>query len=122
MITLRELARALGGEITSGKVLCSGPGHSRADRSLQIVLDPGMPGGFAVHSYAGDDFRDCRDYVRRALGLSPFKPGDDHNEWTRPDRASRLKTVDLSARAMEIWHGAAHPLSMAHEISSVWAK
>jgi hypothetical protein len=70
--TLQSWARALGGEIYGDSVLCPGPGHGAEDRSLSVKL--GKDGEPIVHSFAGDDWRTCRDYVREKLGLSPFKP------------------------------------------------
>jgi hypothetical protein len=69
MSDLRALARALGGEISGRQVLAPGPGHGRLDRSLSIRFDPAAPGGFVVHSFAGDDPFACKDYVRERLGL-----------------------------------------------------
>lgn len=43
-----------------------GPGHSSADRSLKIADRDG--GGVLVHSFAGDNWRRCKDYLRE-LGL-----------------------------------------------------
>lgn len=67
----RSLARALGGDaINAYQVVCPGPGHSAKDRSLSVFLDPNSPNGFRVHPHApGDDWRECRDYVRDRLGL-----------------------------------------------------
>jgi Toprim domain-containing protein len=71
----RTLARLLGGEVAGhNKVLCPGPGHSRRDRSLQVTLSDDADDGFLVHSFAGDDWRTCRDEVRGRLGLSPRAP------------------------------------------------
>lgn len=67
--SLREIAAALGGEVTRGSVSAPGPGHSRRDRSLSIRPSVNSPEGFLVFSHAGDDFRECRDYVRLRLGL-----------------------------------------------------
>jgi hypothetical protein len=66
----RILARIMGGDVT-GRDSCNvpGPGHSPADRSLSIRIDPTDPLGFKVHSFAGDDWQVCRDYVAAALGL-----------------------------------------------------
>ena len=62
MHDLRTLARMLGGEIAGrDKVLCPGPGHSRRDRSLQVTLQANAPEGFIVHSFAGDNWLQCRD-------------------------------------------------------------
>jgi hypothetical protein len=67
-------AHRLGGEV-SGRdtILCPGPGHSPTDRSLAVKLDPTAPDGFVTYSHAGDDWRQCKDYVREALGLSAFR-------------------------------------------------
>jgi hypothetical protein len=70
--TLQSWARALGGEICGTQVLCPGPGHSAEDRSLSVKI--GKDGQPLVHSFAGDDPITCKDHVRKALGLPPFKP------------------------------------------------
>ncbi len=67
MIDLRSAARALGGELQGRRILCPGPGHSRHDRSLSVTF---TGDGFVCHSFAGDDWRDCRDHVKALLGLS----------------------------------------------------
>jgi putative DNA primase/helicase len=67
----RDAARRLGGEVAGrDTILCPGPGHSPKDRSLSVKLDLGAQDGFVVYSYAGDDWRKCREYVLTALGLS----------------------------------------------------
>ena len=71
MMDIRTAARALGGEVVGrGKILCPGPGHSRYDRSLSVHVDNHAPDGFAVHSFAGDDWQACKDHVRQMLGVS----------------------------------------------------
>lgn len=73
IIDVKSAAAILGGDTFRGnRVLCPGPGHSKSDRSLQIVFK--ADGTFTVTSYAGDDFRDCRDYVKARLGLSDDQP------------------------------------------------
>jgi hypothetical protein len=70
----RAVAHALGGSASGRRnVLAPGPGHSHADRSLSIQIDPAAPDGFRLHSFASDDWRECRDYVRRRLGLAPWE-------------------------------------------------
>jgi Toprim domain len=66
---LRTIARALGGEISGGQILCPGPGHSSRDRSLAVRLSPTAPTGYVVHSFAGDDPLRCRDHVTARVGL-----------------------------------------------------
>jgi RecA-family ATPase len=73
MLDLRTLQAALGGEISSGRLLCPGPDHSASDRSLSIKLDANAPDGFLVHSFAGDDPIMCKDFVRTKAGLPAFE-------------------------------------------------
>jgi putative DNA primase/helicase len=67
---LRSLADALGGEVSGGQVLAPGPGHSRSDRSLSVSVDPHAPDGFVAFSFAGDNWRVCRDHIRERLGIA----------------------------------------------------
>lgn len=68
MQSLRNLADTLGGDVISKRyVLCPGPGHSRNDRSLKVKFS--SDGTFTVTSFANDDWRECKDYVRQRLGL-----------------------------------------------------
>jgi hypothetical protein len=74
------IARALGGEVRAGQIAVPGPGHSPADRSLNIRIDPNAPDGFVLNSFAGDDPLECRDYVRAKMGLPPWQPSK--KAWT----------------------------------------
>ena len=84
MMTLPEIARALGGNVSSGQVLAPGPGHSPGDHSLSIKLDASAPDGFVVHSFAGDNAIPCKDYVREKLRLPP---------WNGSAKSPQCKTV-----------------------------
>jgi Protein of unknown function (DUF3631) len=81
MMTLAEMARRLGGEVSGGQVRCPGPGHSPADRSLAVKLND-KGDGIVVYSHSGDDIMACKDMVRAKLGLQPFRKaktnGKDH--------------------------------------------
>lgn len=69
MTAARDLARRLGGEaVGANRILAPGPGHSARDRSLSVTIDERAPDGFVVNSFAGDDWRACRDHVREAIG------------------------------------------------------
>jgi putative DNA primase/helicase len=87
MLDLRTIAAALGGVVACGQVIAPGPGHSPRDRSMTVRLSADSPDGFICFSHAGDDFRDCRDYVRSRLGLDP-------NGWKRKDGI--LRHVDAT--------------------------
>lgn len=112
MIDLRTIAAALGGEIASGQVIAPGPGHSPRDRSMTVRLSPTSPDGFICFSHAGDDFRDCRDYVRKRLGLDP-------DGWKRKDdvlftanKTRSIADVDKAtgkAEALAIWRASVDP-------------
>jgi putative DNA primase/helicase len=135
MIDPRSLARVLGGDVFGNTVRAPGPGHSLKDRSLAIKLDASAPDGFLVYSYSGDDWKTCRDHVRRCLGLPDWKPGDD--ESTRSIPGSRIEQWDLAAvegevaesgrpytedelirmgSARRIWEEAKHPVGTLAEI------
>ena len=106
MISLREIAQALGGEVNGDCVRAPGPGHSKHDRSLKVTLWPRADHGFVVHSHAGDDWKLCRDHVMQRLGLS-------REGWPKKARRSddpSVRTVyrdqERYAKARELWHGA----------------
>jgi putative DNA primase/helicase len=101
---LRSIARALGGEVSAAQVLAPGPNHDRCDRSMSVKLSASSPDGFICHSFAGDDFKYCRDYVKSILGMAQFDP---------PTREPKRNEVgdDKSRinRALEIWRASADP-------------
>jgi hypothetical protein len=68
--TAREIALALGGDVVSvNRVAAPGPGHSPKDRSLSILI---TRSDLIVYSFAGDDWRVCKEYVRSRIGRLPF--------------------------------------------------
>jgi hypothetical protein len=99
MLTLGEIASALGGEVGDLRVAAPGPGHSSADRSLSIWLSDRWP-GFKVHSHAGDDWRHCQDYVRQKLGIENYKPTDSASRRDEDEiaRALQLAIANTPAR------------------------
>jgi hypothetical protein len=107
----RTVACALAGNVSGRNVVAPGPGHNRADRSLSIQIDPTAPDGFRCHSFAGDDWRECRDYVRHALGLvtdgrwrrrSPYRT-------TRPVTFHATDACERTAFALRLWNEAGDP-------------
>ena len=58
------------------------PGHDAGDRSLSVKPDKDDAEGFVVHSFADDDFKACRDYVRAKLGLPEPKKNGTGKAWT----------------------------------------
>jgi len=72
-------AKLLGGKVSNGQILCPGPNHSSKDKSLSIKFDEQNPNEFVVNSFAGDDPIECKDYVRKTLGLPEFVPQSKHS-------------------------------------------
>jgi hypothetical protein len=70
-LSLEQLARVLGGVVSGDQVLCPGPGHTPKDQSLAVKLANDQD-GFVCYSHAGNPWPECKDYVRRKLGLQPF--------------------------------------------------
>lgn len=56
-------------------------------------------GGFLVHSFAGDDFGACRDYVKACLGLSDERPVEFRELVQTVDPERLRKSQD----ALSIW-------------------
>ncbi|MCO6049359.1 toprim domain-containing protein [Mesorhizobium sp. RP14(2022)] len=73
IFALRNAARILGGVVLDrGRLLVPGPGHSSSDRSL--LVDLFADGNCRVHSFAGDAWPMCKDYVQRRLRLRSRDP------------------------------------------------
>src|SRR6516225_10857227 len=97
MNDLRSIARALGGEVLSrGRVLCPGPGHSRDDRSLCVWFDGE---DFTTHSFANDDFKDCRRHVEAILGLDGYQ----YHVEEPPVQLRTEHDKDRIAKAQHLW-------------------
>ena len=108
----RAVARTLGGSVSGCNVLAPGPGHSRADRSLSIKIDPAAPDSFIVHSFAGDSPITCRDYVRAALGLGgpERRRRQSSRRWSGPCTvAPDDNAANRSAFALRLWNEARDP-------------
>jgi hypothetical protein len=81
MLSLQVLAAALGGEISGDQVLAPGPGHDPKDRSMCVKLGSD---DYIVHSFSGDDWKECRDYIDEKIGAPKWEPK------AKPDPVSRM--------------------------------
>ena len=90
-----------------GEVRAPGPGHSRADRSLCVKLSVNSQDGVLVHSFAGDDWRTCRDYVVGRLGTTRARCEPQR----LPLRAAQEGPSDQDRinRAAILWHQGVDP-------------
>ena len=107
MTGAKQAAITLRGDATGHTVLCPGPGHSPRDRSLSVTFDPSAPDGFLAHSFAGDDWRECRDHVKALLGIG-------RDDYTPPaPRLAKVASVvthdERRAAARRVW-GQCRPL------------
>ncbi len=118
-LTLRTIARALGGEVTAGKVIAPAPGHSPRDRSLWVIPSHQAPNGYRVHCFSPkDDWREARDYVAARLGMAPDawnKPQAAQQRPVAPSPVSNDHAVRI-ARAMAIWDEAGDPRNTLAEV------
>lgn len=107
MMDLANIARALGGVVSGHQVLAPGPNHSAHDRSLAVSLAPNSPDLFRVHSFANEDWRQCRDFVKAKLGIA-----DNHRQWPRQARETAIHPqaddTARTGRALSIWADARH--------------
>lgn len=98
------LAAKLLGGVVDGKdrVLAPGPGHSPKDRSLSVLFSSD---GYAVHSFAGDDWKLCRDYVATALGLNNYarfvRPSAHDMERMRRERVGTSGSNDVVPKTFD---------------------
>ena len=90
MSLAQEVTRALGGEWHGSYGAAPGPGHGKHDRSLTIRPHRTDPNDIVLHSFAGDNFRDVKDELRRR-GLLPAK---DFRRPVAPDPVAREKAKE----------------------------
>lgn len=113
MTSLQSAARLLGGEASADRILCPGPGHKPHDRSLSVRFSDDAPDGFVVTSFANDDWQECKDHVRRILGLGAFAPREGREHCNLgPVRVARRpatpspEQAEKQVRAGDIWRAA----------------
>jgi hypothetical protein len=98
MMDIRTIARIMGGEVIGrARANVPGPNHSRKDRSLSIRLS--ADGRLTVHSWSGDSWQNCSDYVRTKLGLADdWRPNNTLSHDNTGDDGTRRKKA-----ALKIW-------------------
>ena len=102
---LKAVARALDGEVCGREVLAPGPGHSAKDRSLSVRPSTDAPDGFLAHSFAGDDWQACRDYIASRLGFFGLKAAKlpARPEPREPRQIEPDDEKSRTQRALKIW-------------------
>lgn len=108
MTDLRGVAQALGGVVCGRNVLAPGPGHSPHDRSLCVTLDGDK---IVVHSFANDDWLECRKHVEGLLGRrsapttsersKSFSPAADSDKRSEFARALWAEARDIRGSSAE---------------------
>jgi hypothetical protein len=101
-VNLSQLAVALNGQVVQHGILCPGPGHSSADRSLRITFKGDE---ILVHSFSGDDWRICKDFVRERLVLGNAIRDKPSNEFPLSANLT-MSDAERTHRALAIWNEA----------------
>jgi hypothetical protein len=107
ILDLKTLQAALGGEISNDQLRCPGPGHSAADRSMCVKPSYLNDDGFVCSSFANDDWKTCKEYIREKAGLDKWRPA---NGGIAKPRIASTNGLDLNkakqqrvAKAEESW-------------------
>ena len=105
---VRHIASALGGDVIN-RTSCNvpGPGHTKSDRSLSVKIASG--GRLIVHSHAGDDWKDCRDYVHERLGLGRDRDTRKKSTFVVVDTGPDQEKAKKKAWALKIWGASVDP-------------
>src|SRR3712207_1412750 len=97
------------------RISIPGPGHSSRDRSLSVTFDPTAPGGIWVNSFAGDDWRACKDHTLAWFGLPRTLSACPAPLGTRTSGHAHLDP-ERSARALALWAEARDPHGTPAEV------
>ena len=92
---LRQITERFGGEVRGHRAYVPGPGHSREDRSLAVWLCETSPLGVMTHSFAGDPWPACNDYIAAGVGAGP----DYWRSARKPDPAEIQRQVEVRRRS-----------------------
>lgn len=112
---LQSWAAALGGRVARGSVRCPGPGHSANDDSLLVTPKWHSSNDFLVHSFAGDDWRICREHVQLTLNL-PLDRLPHAAATISAPRSFNGAPSNRKSKAAQIWRSATRlEGSPAHE-------
>lgn len=106
-LDIQSIARALGGKKT-GQFTANvpGPGHRPGDRSLSITIKRGR---LCVYSHAGNDWKECRDYVMDRLGIDRCSSRSQAAFTVVSQQEEDEDAKKKAKRAIEIWHGSVDP-------------
>lgn len=103
-MNVAQAAKVLGGDVVgSHSILCPGPNHSPRDRSLSVTFADGR---LAVHSHAGDDWRQCKDYVRARLSLPDDRSQPEYVAPIPVTHTTSNEERERTKRAIAIWQEA----------------
>ena len=95
--------------MSNRNIIAPGPGHSRAEPSLSIKIEPSAPDGFVVHSFAGDSPIECLEYVRARLCLGERdRRRRQPPRWGRRPPLSRRTMMRPTVRRSRWGFGAKH--------------
>jgi phage/plasmid primase-like uncharacterized protein len=105
MNDLGDIVRRLGGQLYHGgrSAVIPGPGHSRRDRSLSLMLGEG--GRIVFHSHAGDGCREVMAYLGLQPGAGATPRARPRDEARRRRRLAAEREADRTLCAA-LWNAA----------------
>lgn len=115
-MSLNAIVQAIGGDLYEHgrRALVPGPGHSRHDRSVSLLLSEGR---VVVHSFGRSTWREVMDELRRrGLVDRDGRPASGAGAgWSRLEARSAISRVQAASR---LWSEAA-PLERRHALAPV---
>jgi hypothetical protein len=71
---------------------------------MSVLVDERGPGGFIAHSFAGDDWRTCRTFIRARLGLAyETRRRQEPAARSQPRQRDRMTDAESLERARFLW-------------------
>ncbi len=105
MADLRDIVREKGGSVYDGgrRALIPGPGHSKRDRSLSLLMGEGSRVVFK--SFSNDSARDCIEYLGISGEVREATPFERAQDKARRERERRAREAADLALCKAIWAG-----------------
>lgn len=105
-LILRQIVACIGGELhdCGTRALCPGPGHSKNDRSMSLMI--GRDGRVLINSFSSStDWRECQRWLEELKLIEPFDPKNPPFKLPRQQHIQNVDERDRHKldRAKSLW-------------------